>query len=77
VEQAASVEVAADSVGEALNQLVEDHPGIKASLFDEAGGINPFVRVFVGERDIADLEGTATRVSDGTVVSLICPIAGG
>lgn len=75
-EQAKTVEVNADSVGAALAQLVEAYPAMEGSIYDDAGKLKPFVRVFVGDRDIADLAGTATGLGDGDVISIVPPVAG-
>lgn len=74
--QTKSAEVAPTTVGQALEELVSAHPAMRASLFDDAGAIKPFVRVFVGATDIADLDGPATALKDGDVISLVPPVAG-
>jgi molybdopterin converting factor small subunit len=74
--QAKSAEVAATTAGQALEELVSTHPAMRGSLFDESGAIKPFVRVFVGATDIADLDGPATALKDGDVISLVPPVAG-
>lgn len=66
----------AGSVESALGGLVEAYPAVKGSLFDETGKLKPFVRVFVDERDINDLDGLATPVEDGAVVAIVPPVAG-
>ena len=70
------VEVKAASLGEAVDQLVSAHPAIRGSLLDADGHVKPFVRVFVGSKDMADLDGVSTPLHDGDVVSIVPPIAG-
>ena len=66
----------ASDVREALGRLIEAYPPVQASLFDEAGALKSFVRVFVDGTDIDDLEGLATPLQDGSVVSIVPPVAG-
>jgi molybdopterin converting factor small subunit len=73
---AKTVQVAAVTVGEALGKLVEAHPAMRDSLFDGEGRVKQWVRVFLGERDIDDLGGVDTPVTDGDAISIIPPIAG-
>lgn len=74
--QAKTVEVNADSVGAALAQLVQAYPAMKGSIYDGAGELKRFVRVFVGDRDVADVAGMQTGLGDGDVVSIVPPVAG-
>ena len=75
--QNSRIEVNADSVWESLKALSEDHPEIKDHIFDENGGIRPFLRLFIGETDTEDLDGPATPVSENDEISIIPAIAGG
>ena len=71
------VEVQASTVGEALKALDAAHPGFSERLFDEDGELRRFVNVFLGEEDVRFLEGLATAVSEGAVVSVVPAVAGG
>lgn len=71
-----SAEVHADTVGAALDGLVAAHPTIADALFAGPGELKPFVRVFVGETDIADAEGLATAITPGDIISIVPPVAG-
>ena len=70
-------ESAADSVKGLLDDLVTSHTGLRPHLFDEDGDLRSFIRVYVGDEDIHELEGTATKLTPGTEVSIIPAIAGG
>lgn len=74
-----SSEVAVDgsTVGEVLKALDAAHPGFGERIFDDGGGLRRFVNVFVAEEDIRFLDGVATPVTDGTVVSVVPAVAGG
>jgi molybdopterin converting factor small subunit len=74
---AGEVQVEGSTVGEALKALDAAHPGFAERLFDESGNLRRFVNVFVGEEDVRFLEGLATPVQPGLVVSVVPAVAGG
>jgi sulfur-carrier protein adenylyltransferase/sulfurtransferase len=75
---AAEVEVAARDVGEALERLATRHPLLKRHLFDDAGSLRGYVRVFLNETDLRDLSaGERTPIRAGDVVIIVPSIAGG
>jgi len=71
------VSVNGAKISEALNDLTSQFPAIKPHLFNEAGGLRPFVNLFVGEHNIKDLQGMDTPIKEGDKVMLIPSIAGG
>ena len=71
------VEVAAGTVGEAINALQARYPGIRERLLDESGAVRRFVNVYVNEEDIRFLQNQQTPLKDGDEVSIIPAIAGG
>ncbi|MGC8628308.1 MAG: ubiquitin-like small modifier protein 1 [Acidimicrobiales bacterium] len=71
------VKVEGATVGEVLKALDAAHPGFAERLLDEAGNLRRFVNVFVGEEDVRFLDGLATPVQSGTVVSVVPAVAGG
>lgn len=75
-QQAKVVEVQASTVGEALQNLAARYAGLADALYGADGALKPFVRVFVGGRDIVDLQGPDTPVADGETISIVPPIAG-
>jgi molybdopterin synthase sulfur carrier subunit len=74
---AGEVEVEASTVGEALKALDAAHPGFGERLFDGSGELRRFVNVFVGEEDVRFMEGLATPVPAGAVISVVPAVAGG
>jgi molybdopterin converting factor small subunit len=74
---AGEVEVEGPTVGAALKALDVAHPGFAGRLFDESGNLRRFVNVFMGEEDIRFLDGLATAVPAGAVVSVVPAVAGG
>lgn len=77
VNDQAQVELEAGSIREILDRLVEQHPGLKGRLLDDAGGLNKFVNVYVNDEDVRFLENLATPVREGDSITLVPSIAGG
>ena len=75
-DQARSLAVEAATVGDALAQLVATHPAIGEALYAAPGELKAFVRVFVGDTDIADAAGLATALTEGAIISIVPPVAG-
>lgn len=74
---AGEIAVAGATVGEALRALDAAHPGLAERIFDESGELRRFVNVFVADEDVRFLEGLATPVTDGQIVSVLPAVAGG
>lgn len=72
-------EVAADgaTLGEVLAALGEQYQGIGDRLYDDKGEIRRFINVFINDEDVRFMDGKATAVKEGDVVSLIPAVAGG
>jgi molybdopterin converting factor small subunit len=62
---------------EVLAWLNGTAPAVGRRVQDETGAIRRFVNVYVGESECRTLDGLNTRVSPGTVVSVIGSVAGG
>lgn len=73
----ATVDVAARSVGEALANLVSQHPDLKRHLYTDDGKLRAFVNVYVNDEDVRYLQKDATALQDGDTISIIPSIAGG
>jgi molybdopterin converting factor small subunit len=71
-------EVAADgaTVGEVIDNLEKNHPGIKDRLLD-GKGVRRFINIYVGEEDVRFLKGLATELRTGDQISIVPAIAGG
>lgn len=70
------VSAAGATVGEVIDDLEKNHPGIKDRLVD-AKGVRRFINIYVGEEDVRFLDGLATPVKAGDQISIIPAIAGG
>lgn len=68
--------VSGRTVGEALSDLMQQHPELEPHLFND-GSLRSFVNVFLGEEDIRHLNGVETAVAEGDQLLIIPSIAGG
>ncbi|HNR05883.1 MAG TPA: MoaD/ThiS family protein [Saprospiraceae bacterium] len=73
----AAVAVQEGTVLESIRDLTQQFPDLDKHLFNEDQKLRGFVRIFIGENDIEDLEGQETRVNPGDTISIIPAIAGG
>ena len=71
------VQVEAKTIGELIDVLEKEFPGIKERLVEESGEIRKFVNFFVNDEDIRFLKGKNTELKDGDIVAIIPAIAGG
>lgn len=71
------VRVQAGTVGEALVALGAAHDGVLARVLSPEGGLRQFVNVFVGSRNVRSLQGLATPLAPGDVISIVPAVAGG
>ena len=71
------VEVTGATVGEALESLLTEHPGLREQIFTEDGSLNRFVNVYVNGRDVRYEQELATPVGESDEVILLPAMAGG
>jgi len=71
------VEVTAQTVGDALSNLVAQHPDLRKHLFSEDGKLRSFVNVYLNDEDIRYLSKDATPVKETDIVSIVPSVAGG
>jgi molybdopterin synthase sulfur carrier subunit len=71
------VETNGGNIGELLNNLEAEYPGIKSKLCDDNGNIKRYVNVFVNDEEIRTLQGSDTPVGEKDEVSIIPAMAGG
>ena len=65
------------TIGDLLDQLGRDRPGLERRIRDEQRVVRQHVNVFVGADNMRELAGQATTLTDGTEVSVIGAISGG
>jgi len=73
----ATVELTAGTVGEALNQLVAQHPDLRRHLYTDDGRLRAFVNVYLNDEDIRYLQKEATTLKPDDALSIVPSIAGG
>ena len=71
-----NIEVVGGTVGEALASLVDQHPDLRAHLFNEEE-LRSFVNIFIDDEDIRFLQGLDTEISADDSLRIIPSIAGG
>ncbi|MEO0580953.1 MAG: MoaD/ThiS family protein [Bacteroidota bacterium] len=72
-----SVETGGNTIKEAIGSLVTQFPDLRQHLLTKEGSLRTFVRVYLGEEDIKQLEGEATPIQSQSEISIIPAIAGG
>ena len=77
VDRKSEVEAEGATVGEALANLAAEYPDLKHQIYEDDTKLRGFVNVFVDGTNIKKLDGLATQVSSGAVVTLVPAIAGG
>ena len=75
-EGASDIEVAGSTVGEALGNLVEQHPDLRVHLFQD-DKLRSFVNIFIGDEDIRFMQGLDTEIDAADSLRIIPSIAGG
>jgi molybdopterin synthase sulfur carrier subunit len=71
------VQAQGGSVGEVLNNMKTNAPGIETRLFKAPNQLNRFVNVYVNDEDIRYLKNLDTPVKEGDEISIVPAIAGG
>lgn len=72
-----NVSVDGRSVGEALLALAAEHPLVGARIMGPGGELRRHVNLFLGERNVRDLQSLDTRVAAGDTIFIIPAVAGG
>jgi len=72
-----TVDVKGATVGEAMNDLVAQHPELRRHLYADDGKLRAFVNLYLNDEDIRYLQKEATAVKDGDDISIVPSIAGG
>lgn len=74
---ASKLEVEGSSVGELIQALEAEHPGIADRILDGEGEVKRFINVFRNDDEIRSLDGLATPVTEGDRISIVPAMAGG
>jgi molybdopterin converting factor small subunit len=71
------LELGGASVGEVVDGLIAQFPGLRGQLLTDGGELNRFVNVYVNGQDVRYLDGLATAVGERDEVRLLPAMAGG
>lgn len=71
-----TVAVSGDTVGEALNNLTQQHPQLRGHLFD-GEELRSFVNIYLNKEDVRSLQGAQTALKADDTLMIIPSIAGG
>ncbi|MFA9478440.1 ubiquitin-like small modifier protein 1 [Phycisphaerales bacterium AB-hyl4] len=72
-----SVDVPANTVGEALGTLKNQYPDFGKKLYKTDDQLNRFINVYLNDEDIRFLDNLDTELKAGDEVSIVPAIAGG
>ena len=72
-----AVEAGGGSLGELVDDLEKNHPGIKGRLVTDEGTLHRFVNVYVNDEDVRFTGALDTTLSDGDEVTILPAVAGG
>ena len=71
------VDVEGDSLGDVIDAMNDQYPGIRERICDDQGQLRNFVNVYVNGEDVRFLQGLETATTDGDEVSVVPAVAGG
>jgi molybdopterin converting factor small subunit len=73
----AELQIDGSTVGEILEKIDSEYPGLGERIFDESGSLRRFVNVFLADEDVRFLQGLDTLVKEHQVISIVPAVAGG
>jgi molybdopterin converting factor small subunit len=65
------------TVGQVLNGLVGEYPGLAGQVIDDSGALHRFVNVYLNDDDVRYLSALDTPVGAGDEISILPAVAGG
>ena len=71
------IELQGDTVAEALNNLLGEHPEMRQHIMNGDDQLRPFVHLFLNGENVKDLQGGDTPLGEDDRLVLIPSIAGG
>ncbi len=69
--------VSGDTIGEALQDLVRQRPGLGMHFFDDAGAMRRHILCFHNEVYVRGREGLERAVNPGDTITILNSVAGG
>ena len=74
---ASVLEVSGATLGDVLDKLVAEYPGMAGQVVQEDGSLHKFVNIYVNDDDVRYLQGLDTPVPEGAEISILPAVAGG
>lgn len=74
---AKTVSVDGKTVGEVLNSLIAEFPGLSGQVVNDDGTLHKFVNVYLNDDDVRYLKVLDTPVAETDEVSILPAVAGG
>jgi sulfur-carrier protein len=74
---ASTVTVEGETVGGVFEDLVRQHPDLRAQLLTDTGELHHHLNVFLNDDDIRYLGKLGAKVGDGDTLTLMPAVAGG
>jgi molybdopterin converting factor small subunit len=71
------IRVGGGTVGEVLEALYEEHPGMRSQLQGDDGALHRFVNLYVNDEDVKLLDWLETPVGDEDTLLILPAMAGG
>ncbi len=71
------VKAEGSTIGDVVEDLVRQFPGIESNLRGPDGGLHRFVNVYVNDEDVRYQGGLEAKVGEGDEVSILPAVAGG
>ena len=65
------------TIGELLAEIGDRYPKLRSEMFTPTGELKDFINIFINGRNIAFLKDMATPLTDGDIIALFPPVAGG
>jgi molybdopterin synthase sulfur carrier subunit len=74
---ASTVQLSGATLGDVLDKLVAEYPGMAGQVVQEDGTLHKFVNIYVNDDDVRYLQGLDTPIPDGAEISILPAVAGG
>jgi molybdopterin converting factor small subunit len=73
----ATMQVDGQTVGEVLEKVGAEFPGVREQLFNDDGSLHRFLNVYVNDDDVRYIGGLEAAVPAGAEITLLPAVAGG
>lgn len=74
---AKTVSVDGTTIGQVLNSLVAEYPGLSGQVVNDDGTLHKFVNVYLNDDDVRYLKALDTPVGETDEISILPAVAGG